>query len=207
MGIEPDLKRCRPLGKGQTGKFLPEKFTKKLLEALLQCYRTAIRRIKHTTVKVHCAIAACLKLALGAISGTVTHVVTSLFNFTGEWSGIWDLNPQPPAWQTGALPFELIPHMTGKFATFPGFTVTWESHGHCPANGSEDLLGSLRSVTPSPALPNRYAHIVPLAKPLGWSAKRDSNPQQPAWKAGTLPFELLAHIRGFFPQGTLQAAE
>lgn len=30
-----------------------------------------------------------------------------------------------------------------------------------------------------------------------WSARRDLNPQQPAWRAGTLPVELLAHIKGF----------
>ena len=27
-----------------------------------------------------------------------------------------------------------------------------------------------------------------------WSGRRDSNPRQPAWKAGTLPTELLPHI-------------
>ena len=26
-----------------------------------------------------------------------------------------------------------------------------------------------------------------------WSGRRDSNPRQPAWKAGTLPTELLPH--------------
>ena len=26
-----------------------------------------------------------------------------------------------------------------------------------------------------------------------WSARRNSNPQHPAWRAGALPFELLAH--------------
>lgn len=30
-----------------------------------------------------------------------------------------------------------------------------------------------------------------------WSARRDLNPQHPAWKAGTLPVELLAHIKDF----------
>ena len=30
----------------------------------------------------------------------------------------------------------------------------------------------------------------------GWSGRRDSNPRQPAWKAGTLPAELLPHGRG-----------
>src|SRR6478609_7288516 len=27
----------------------------------------------------------------------------------------------------------------------------------------------------------------------GWSGRRDSNPRRPAWKAGTLPTELLPH--------------
>ena len=29
-----------------------------------------------------------------------------------------------------------------------------------------------------------------------WSGRRDSNPQQPAWKAGTLAIELLPHKDG-----------
>ncbi len=33
---------------------------------------------------------------------------------------------------------------------------------------------------------------VPL--PAWWSGRRDSNPRQPAWKAGTLPAELLPHV-------------
>ena len=28
---------------------------------------------------------------------------------------------------------------------------------------------------------------------FNWSGRRDSNPRQPAWKAGTLPTELLPH--------------
>lgn len=31
-----------------------------------------------------------------------------------------------------------------------------------------------------------------------WSGRRDSNPQQPAWKAGTLPIELLPHLQDSF---------
>lgn len=32
-------------------------------------------------------------------------------------------------------------------------------------------------------------------KCLLWSGRRGSNPQQPAWKAGTLPIELLPHSK------------
>ena len=31
-----------------------------------------------------------------------------------------------------------------------------------------------------------------------WSGRRDSNPRQPAWKAGTLPAELLPHFHSYF---------
>ena len=31
-----------------------------------------------------------------------------------------------------------------------------------------------------------------------WSGRRDSNPRQPAWKAGTLPTELLPHFHSYF---------
>ena len=40
---------------------------------------------------------------------------------------------------------------------------------------------------------NRFTNV-----PKKWSGRRGSNPQQPAWKAGTLPIELL-------PQMALQA--
>ncbi len=33
---------------------------------------------------------------------------------------------------------------------------------------------------------------------LLWSGRRDSNPRQPAWKAGTLPAELLPPFRAYF---------
>ena len=31
-----------------------------------------------------------------------------------------------------------------------------------------------------------------------WSGRRDSNPRQPAWKAGTLPTELLPQFHSYF---------
>ncbi len=33
---------------------------------------------------------------------------------------------------------------------------------------------------------------------LLWSGRRDSNPRQPAWKAGTLPTELLPPNQSYF---------
>ena len=35
---------------------------------------------------------------------------------------------------------------------------------------------------------------LPSASGPTWSGRRDSNPQQPAWKAGTLPIELLPQL-------------
>ncbi len=32
---------------------------------------------------------------------------------------------------------------------------------------------------------------------FNWSGRRDSNPRQPAWKAGTLPTELLPQLRAY----------
>ena len=34
----------------------------------------------------------------------------------------------------------------------------------------------------------------PIKGSFKWSGRRDSNPRQPAWKAGTLSTELLPHL-------------
>ena len=41
-------------------------------------------------------------------------------------------------------------------------------------------------------------HMKSLFPSSSWSGRRDSNPRQPAWKAGTLPTELLPLNRSYF---------
>ena len=43
-------------------------------------------------------------------------------------------------------------------------------------------------------------HFVNSLKLESWSGRRDSNPRQPAWKAGTLPTELLPQTEAILSQ-------
>ena len=46
--------------------------------------------------------------------------------------------------------------------------------------------------------PDRFYHFLKVDSSFIWSGRRDSNPRQPAWKAGTLPAELLPQSKGYF---------
>ena len=59
--------------------------------------------------------------------------ILALFTTPRErrWSDRRDLNSQQPAWKAGALPIELLPHMTGEGGLEPPTTCPKQLEKNC----------------------------------------------------------------------------
>lgn len=94
--------------------------------------------------------------------------ILALFTTPRErrWSDRRDLNSQQPAWKAGALPIELLPHMTGEEGIEPPTT--------CPKQLEKELRFTPSSTHQNnAALPLSYSPIDSLKH--GSSLGRNTN--------------------------------